>query len=79
MGENHSTRKQARRYIKWGWSVIPIPRREKAPILKAWQKMRLADSDVHAYFKDDDNIGILLGDLAEAGSMWISIAKNPFT
>jgi len=52
----------ARKYIRWGWRVVPIPSRKKAPTLKGWTKLRLSESDVDAYFDEDDNIGVLLGE-----------------
>lgn len=51
----------ARRYLRWGWQVVPIPHREKAPRLKEWQKLRLEESDLHHYFHDGDCVGVLLG------------------
>lgn len=53
------------RYIREGWSPIPIPAREKGPRGDEWQKK------VHDYaltdFDDDSNIGVHLGELIGAG------------
>jgi Bifunctional DNA primase/polymerase, N-terminal/Protein of unknown function (DUF3987) len=50
------------RYIRKGWSVIPVPSQQKAPRLKGWQKLRISESELESYFDDDSNIGILLGE-----------------
>lgn len=52
----------ARRYIKLGLSVIPIPLRSKGPVISGWQHLRIALSDAHSYFKNACNIGVLLGE-----------------
>lgn len=56
------TLKYARKYTRRGWSVLPIPAKEKAPRLKGWQKLRLNKSDLADYFSEGGNIGVLLGD-----------------
>lgn len=53
--------KSALKYLKWGWRVVPIPLKEKAPRLKNWQKLRLEKSDLVQYFGKHSNIGVLLG------------------
>jgi len=58
---NNLTLRYARKYARWGWSVIPIPAKEKAPHLKNWQKLRLKKSDLADYFSGGGNIGVLLG------------------
>jgi hypothetical protein len=46
-----------------GWSVIPVPRRSKRPVLKAWPDLRIAADQLGEYFRDPEgNIGILLGE-----------------
>ncbi len=57
----HSTLLYARKYVQFGWSVIPIPAKKKAPRIKRWQKLRLRKSDLHQHFADNGNIGVLLG------------------
>jgi hypothetical protein len=52
----------ARRYLRWGWQVVPVPSQQKAPRRKGWQNLRLRRSEVAEYFDDADNIGILLGE-----------------
>ena len=48
-------------YLRRGWSVIPIPKREKRPRLKGWQKLRLIEADARRYFSGEGNLGINLG------------------
>lgn len=54
------TRFEVRKYISWGWSVIPIPRGEKGPRVPNWQKTVFAEEA----FGPDDNIGVRLGDVS---------------
>jgi hypothetical protein len=62
MKNNNLTLKYARKYIRYGWSVIPISSNEKAPHLKGWQNLRLTKSDLAEHFQGGGNIGILLGE-----------------
>jgi putative DNA primase/helicase len=56
----------AREFLRWGWVPIPVPFREKAPVLPGWQTLRLTDADVGLYFNGGpQNIGLLLGALAD--------------
>jgi hypothetical protein len=64
--------RSARRYTKWGWSVVPVPYREKAPRLKNWQKLRLKKSELASRFSEQSNIGVLLGE-ASGGLVDIDI------
>ena len=52
----------ARTYIARGWAVVPIPPRSKAPVLPAWQKLRLTAEEVPQHFSPGANIGVLLGE-----------------
>lgn len=54
--------KHAKRYTRRGWSVVPVPHKQKAPHLEGWQKLRLAEPEVGEYFTEDLNIGVLLGE-----------------
>lgn len=52
----------AREYLRGGWSPIPVPFREKAPVLSGWQTLRLTDAELTHYFNGGpQNIGALLG------------------
>ena len=53
----------AESWIDRGFLPIPIPHREKAPVLDGWQKLRLSRHDLPGYFNGaQQNIGVLLGD-----------------
>ncbi|MBL8879294.1 MAG: bifunctional DNA primase/polymerase, partial [Phycisphaerales bacterium] len=50
-------------YCSRGWSVLPVPYREKNPGLNGWQKLRLKGNDLTAHFNGKPgNIGVLLGE-----------------
>jgi hypothetical protein len=53
----------AARYLAQGWFSIPIPKGEKAPLLRGWQKLRLTETDLPRHFDDGSpSIGLLLGE-----------------
>jgi hypothetical protein len=52
----------ALRYIRRGWSPIPIPKGQKGPRIKGWQNLRITDAEVRKYFSRDGNLGIILGE-----------------
>ena len=53
----------ARRYTARGWRVVPIPYREKKPVLTGWPDLRLSEADLPTHFNGGlTNIGVLLGD-----------------
>lgn len=52
----------ARQYVRRGWSVVPVPFKQKRPVLKEWEQLRLADSDLAQYFDQPANIGLILGE-----------------
>ncbi len=50
-------------YARRQWSVIPIPIRQKKPILAGWEQLRLLERDLSRYFHNQSqNIGVLLGE-----------------
>lgn len=51
----------ARTYLRRGYMPVPIPAGQKAPRLKGWQRLRLAEDDLPAHFNGRGNIGLLLG------------------
>lgn len=52
----------ANEYCDQGWSPIPIPHMEKAPIMKGWQDLRITKENAADHFRNDpSNIGVLLG------------------
>lgn len=49
-------------YIRRGWSPVPVPCREKGPVLPGWQELRVTEQDAAHFFNcSDQNIGVLLG------------------
>jgi Bifunctional DNA primase/polymerase, N-terminal len=56
------TREAARLYIEAGFAVLPVPRREKAPVISGWPTLRLVSDDVENYFQPKDNIAVLNGE-----------------
>jgi Bifunctional DNA primase/polymerase, N-terminal len=52
----------ARKFLERGWSVVPVPHKQKSPHLKGWQNLRMKESEIIQYFSEDNNIGILLGE-----------------
>jgi len=58
-----TTKEAALRWIGRGYLVVPVPHREKKPVSKEWEKLRLTAADVPKYFNGQpQNIGVLLGD-----------------
>ena len=51
----------ASEYLRQGCAVIPIPAREKAPRIKNWPALRIAEPEVANYFGNGSNVGMLLG------------------
>lgn len=53
----------AKQYCARGWSVIPIPHREKNPGYSKWEQTRLTEAELPARFDGrPQNIGVLLGE-----------------
>lgn len=57
-----STLDAARTYVRRGWCVIPVPFKQKRPLIKGWQQLGLNVTDLPKYFSHPANIGILLGE-----------------
>jgi hypothetical protein len=56
----------AREYLARGWFPVPVPFRQKAPLLDGWSQLRLTVESVGAHFTGPpQNVGILLGTLAD--------------
>lgn len=52
----------ARAYLKRGFAPVPVPFREKGPIIKGWQTLKVTDAEIDRYFPDPaGNIGLSLG------------------
>lgn len=52
----------AREYVRRGWCVVPIPFKQKRPVIKGWEQLRLTDADLAEYFDQPANIGLILGE-----------------
>jgi hypothetical protein len=49
-------------YVALGWAPIPVPHREKGPLLDSWQDVRINAETAAAYFNGaKQNIGVILG------------------
>ncbi len=50
-------------WIRQGASPIPVPHKQKAPILAGWQNLKVTEANLQQYFNGElQNIGILLGE-----------------
>jgi hypothetical protein len=50
-------------YIGRGWSPVPVPYRQKGPILADWQRLRITAKTAPSYFNGAlQNIGVILGE-----------------
>jgi len=56
------TMEAVKTYIKKGFMPVPIPSKEKGPILKGWQKLRITDDEIPKYFSGNVNNGLILGE-----------------
>jgi hypothetical protein len=53
----------ARDYCDRGWCVVPVPFREKRPIIAEWEKLRLKPIDLPDHFNGKPmNVGVHLGE-----------------
>jgi len=48
-------------YIAKGFRVVPIPHRQKGPVIKEWQSLVIRAEDAPAHFRGTCNIGVILG------------------
>ncbi len=49
-------------YIALGWSPIPVPHRQKGPVIDSWQDIRITSETAPRYFNGaPQNIGVILG------------------
>lgn len=55
---------QARALMSLGLSIIPVPYKQKGPVLPNWQHVRVTDTNIDKYFSNrkPTNIGVLLGE-----------------
>ena len=49
-------------YVARGWSPVPIPHREKGPLIDAWQDIKVNAETAAGYFNEaKQKVGIILG------------------
>jgi hypothetical protein len=49
-------------YIRRGWAPVPVPFRQKGPVIEGWQKLRLTERTARRYFNGGPlNVGVILG------------------
>lgn len=60
---NLSPAAAAANWIDRGYLVVPIPHREKKPVITEWPKLRITPEDIPKYFNGfPQNLGVILGD-----------------
>ncbi len=64
MGSSHQTDllSAIRALHTRGWALIPVPYRQKRPVLRDWQHLRLTADELANTFRALTNIGVLLGE-----------------
>ena len=49
-------------YIRRGWAPVPVPFKQKGPLLKDWPSLRITEQTVAQYFNGGpENVGVILG------------------
>lgn len=75
-GDHGIVRSAAERYVRRGWSVIPVPPRKKNPGFKGWQRLRLTEEQLDEHFNGrPENVGVLLGE----PSSWLIVVDIDHT
>jgi hypothetical protein len=49
-------------YLEKGWHSVPIPAKQKRPVLDGWPTLRLGAADLPEYFDGRGNVGLLTGE-----------------
>jgi hypothetical protein len=53
-------------FIRRGWSPVPVPFRQKGPIIPGWQTLRLTEATAPKFFNGGpQNVGVVLGPLSD--------------
>lgn len=52
----------AQLYLAAGYSPIPVKPKDKEPVDKAWQNLRLTEEDLPSRFSRNNNVSVLLGE-----------------
>ena len=49
-------------YVRRGWSPLPVPFKQKGPVIPGWQQLRITEENAAAYFnRSAQNVGVVLG------------------
>ncbi len=48
-------------YVRAGFLVVPIPPRQKRPVLDDWPNLRITEAELKQYFNGGGNVGLILG------------------
>src|SRR5262249_41724095 len=58
----HSARQAAAVYLDLGLAPVPVPKRQKRPVLDRWPELQVTPTNLHEYFPDDRsvNLGVIL-------------------
>lgn len=50
-------------YLGLGWAAIPVPYREKGPVIEGWKELRITTETAPQYFNGvPQNVGVVLGE-----------------
>lgn len=49
-------------YVRRGWKPVPVHPGQKRPIGDGWEKLRLTENELPAWFSNGNNIGLLTGE-----------------
>lgn len=61
-----ATEDAARRYIRQGNAVLPLPFQSKVPVIEGWRELRITLDDLPKHFNGHpQNIGIILGEASK--------------
>lgn len=52
----------AQTYLAKNWPIVPVPHKEKGPIIKDWPNLKITNDNVHSFFTDQpQNVSVILG------------------
>src|SRR5262249_10023627 len=60
--EHMTALEAARRYLRNGLAVVPIPIGQKAPVIRGWPRLRLNEAELSTYFSGPGILGVLNGE-----------------
>jgi len=59
---SQNTRQAAKDYRGRNFAVVPVPSKQKGPVVTDWPNLRIHEKDLEDYFSMNSNIGLILGD-----------------